>query len=93
MRPAAMPLGKTWRTPSAPVPLSLREVLDYVRPRGELPAETPPRCESLPEGLGLDSARNEVPTYLLPALLKPTEKRGLDLFSDWPGWHGPSSAS
>ena len=33
--------GQVWRTPSGPVPLSLREVLDYVRPGGELPAATP----------------------------------------------------
>ena len=73
-----------WRTPSAPVPLSLREVLDYVRPGGELPAGTPPRRESLPAGLDLDSAGNDVPACLLPALLKPVEKRALDLLSDWP---------
>ena len=78
-----------WRTPSAPVPLSLREVLDYVRPGGELPAGTPPRRESLPANLDLDSARNEVPTCLLPALLKPVEKRALDLMSDWP-WLQPA---
>ena len=29
--------GQVWRTPSGPVPLSLREVLDYVRPGGKCP--------------------------------------------------------
>ena len=79
--------GQVWRTPSAPVPLSLREVLDYVRPGGELPAGTPPRRESLPADL--DSAGKVVPACLLPALLKPTEKRALDLLSDWP-WLAPA---
>ena len=78
-----------WRTPSAPVPLSLREVLDYVRPGGELPAGTPPRRESLPADLELDSAGNDVPACLLPTLLKPVEKRALDLLSDWP-WLQPA---
>ena len=81
--------SQVWRTPSGPVPLCLREVLDYVRPGGELPAEPPPRRESLPADLDLDSAGNEVPTYLLPALLKPVEKRALDLLSDWP-WLQPA---
>ena len=53
-------------------------------PGGELPAGTPPRRESLPADLALDSAANDVPTCLLPALLKPAEKRALDLLFDWP---------
>ena len=81
--------SQVWRTPSGPVPLSLREVLDYVRPGGELPAGTPPRRESLPADLDLDSAENDVPSCLLPALLKPVEKRALDLLSDWP-WLQPA---
>ena len=81
--------SQVWRTPSAPVPLSLREVLDYVRPGGELPGQTPPRRDSLPADLDLDSAGNVVPTCLLPALLKPVEKRALDLLSDWP-WLQPA---
>ena len=81
--------SQVWRTPSGPVPLSLGEVLDYVRPGGELPAGTPPRRESLPADMDLDSARNEVPTCLLPSLLKPVEKRALDLMSDWP-WLQPA---
>ena len=81
--------SQVWRTPSAPVPLSLREVPDYVRPGRELPAGTPPRREYLPADLDLDSAANDVPPCLLPALLKPVEKRALDLLSDWP-WLQPA---
>ena len=78
-----------WRTSSAQVPLSLREVLGYVRPGGELPAGTPPRRESLPADLDLDPAGNDVPACLLPVLLKPAGKRALDLLSDWP-WLAPA---
>ena len=81
--------GQVWRTPSGPVPLSLREVLDYLRPGGELPAGTPPHRESLPADLDLDSAANDVPACLLPSLLKPVEKRALDLLFDWP-WLQPA---
>ena len=79
--------GQVWRTPSGPVPLSLREVLDCLRPGGELPAGTQPHRESLPADL--DPAANDVPACLLPALLKPVEKRSLDLLSDWP-WLQPA---
>ena len=81
--------SQVWRTPSGPVPLSLRELLDYVRPGGELPAGTPPRRESLPADPDLDPAANDVPACLLPSLLKPVEKRALDLLSDWP-WLQPA---
>ena len=81
--------SQIWRTPSGPVPLCLQEVLGYVRPGGKLPAGTPPRRESLPADLDLDSAGNDVPTRLLLALLKPAEKRALDLLSDWP-WLQPA---
>ena len=81
--------SQVWCMPSGPVPLSLREVLDYVGPGGELPAGTPPRRESLPPDLDLDSAANDVPACLLPALLKPAGKRALDLLSDWP-WLEPA---
>ena len=84
-----MPPGRSGAPPPAPVPLSLPEVLDYVRPGGELPAGAAPRRESLPADLDLDSAANDVPTCLLPALLKPVEKRALDLLSDWP-WLQPA---
>ena len=76
--------SQVWRTPSGPVPLCLREVLDYLRPGGELPGQTPPRRESLPADLDLDSAANDVPTCLLPALLKLAEKRALALAGTGP---------
>ena len=91
MRGAVMPLGKVWRTLSGPVPLSLREVLDYVRPGGALPEETPPRREFLPVNITLNHTKRGVFIHLLPAILKPTEKRSLDLLSEWP-WLEPARA-
>ena len=75
-----------WRAPSGPVPLSLREVLDYVRPGGELPGEAPSRRESAATDLDLDPypAGQDAPNFLLPAMLKPAGKRALDLLFDWP---------
>ena len=68
--------------------LSLREVLAYPRSGGELPNEPPPRRSKPPANLDLEAARSDVPDFLLPALLKPAEKRALDLLFDWP-WLTP----
>ena len=80
---------RIWRTPSSPVPLDLGEVLGHLPSGGELPAGSPPRRESLPPNLDLDLADESVPGHLLPVLLKPAEKRALDLLHDWP-WLEPA---
>ena len=77
-----------WRGPSVRAPLSLREALVLVRPGGELFAEVLPGGESPPYDLDLEGAHNSPPGFVLPALLKPTEKRALDLTFDWP-WLAP----
>ena len=78
-----------WRGISGSPPLSLREALPLVRPGGELPAEAASRPESLGSDLDLEGAGNAPPAFLLPALLKPSEKRALDLLFDWP-WLAPA---
>ena len=40
---------------------------------------------TLPEDVALGSPGRRTPDWLLPALLKPAEKRVLDLLHDWPG--------
>ena len=67
-----------WRPPSGGARLDLGYVLERLRPGGELPQEGPPSRASLPGGLAADAAR------ALPVLLKPAEKRALDLLADWP---------
>ena len=54
-----------------------------------MPAGSPPRRESLPAELDLDTAKQDAPNFMLPALLKPAEKRALDLLFDWP-WLAPA---
>ena len=54
-----------------------------------MPIEEPPGRPSLPELIQLDGPEESAPDHLLPALVKSTEKRCLDLLSDWP-WVTPA---
>ena len=78
-----------WRLPSGPTVIDLRTALSYARPRGAWPTEARPARASLPEPLTVDGPERAVPDCLLPALLKPAEKRALDLLADWP-WIAPA---
>ena len=87
---AACREARIWRTPGSPVPLNLEEALTYMPAGGELPEPAPAGRESLPSDLRLDLDDDEtVPAHLLPVLLKPVEKRVLDLLHDWP-WLTPT---
>ena len=48
------------------------------------PAERPLARVSMPQDIDERGSERGVPEHMLPALLKPTEKRVLDLLSDWP---------
>ncbi len=78
---------RIWRTPSGATRLGLDEVLLHVKPGGAWPVERPLAWRTLPESLPT-GARAERDERMLPALLKPIEKRALDLVSDWP-WITP----
>ena len=78
-----------WRAPSGSALLDLRTALSHTRPRGAWPAEKPPERASLPEELSLDGTEENTPGWALPATLKETDKRALDLLSDWP-WITPA---
>ena len=78
-----------WRTPSGSALLDLRTALAHTRPRGAWPAEKPPERASLPEKLSFDDTEENPPGWALPAILKETDKRALDLLSDWP-WITPA---
>ena len=73
-----------WRTPSVPTLLSLEEALANLRPGGGLPTESPLARASFPETVSTDEPGDNVPNHLLPALLKPADKRMLDCLADWP---------
>ena len=78
-----------WRPPSGPALLDLRTALSYARRRGAWPTEKPPSKVFLPGEITLEEPVREVTDHLLPVLLKATEKRALDLLSDWP-WITPA---
>ena len=78
-----------WRPPSGSTILSLRTALAHTRPRGALSYEKPPDRASLPEGLSVGGTQENPPDWALPAMLKTTDKRALDLISDWP-WITPA---
>ena len=78
-----------WRPPSGSAVLDLRTALSHTRRRGAWPTEKPPEKASLPEDLSLDGVEEDAPGHVLAALLKATEKRALDLLSDWP-WINPA---
>ena len=78
-----------WRPPSGPALLDLRTALSYARRRAAWPDEKSPSKVFLPGEITLDGPEHEVPGWMLPALLKPAEKRALDLLSDWP-WIAPA---
>ena len=84
----AGPDAGVWRTPLGPARLGLRTALMHTSPRGAWPRERLPARVSLPETLVLDGSGTSTPGSILPALLKPAEKRALDLIADWP-WLAP----
>ena len=78
-----------WRPPSGPALLDLRTALSYARRCGAWPVEKPPSKVFLPGEITFEGPEHEFPGWMLPALLKPAEKRALDLLSDWP-WIAPA---
>ena len=70
--------ARVWRPASGNARLDLGYALERLRPGGDLPEEGPLSRASLPGDLAADAHR------ALPALLKPAEKRALDLLADWP---------
>ena len=81
---AAAPDDPVWRLPSVNAAVSLRAAIDRLPPGGTLPAERPLARVSLPPDIDERGPGGDAPDYMLPALLKPAEKRALDLLSDWP---------
>jgi hypothetical protein len=73
-----------WQPPSVNAALGLREALAYFDQGGPLPYELSPQRSTLPRDIVLEEGREQIPDWLLPVLLKPAEKRALDLLSDWP---------
>ena len=82
---AASPDDPVWRLRSVSAAVSLRAAIDRMDRRGALPTERPlARGASLPPDIDEHAPGGDAPDYLLPALLRPAEKRALDLLYDWP---------
>ena len=75
---------RVWRAPSSGKTLDLSTALSYVRHGGGLPFEPPSSRASLPDHLSAPKSGPEVEQHLLPALLKPADKRMIDCLSEWP---------
>ena len=74
----AGPEDEVWRPAASGPPADLRNALGQLAPGGELPVEAHPTQADLPGDGAPDTDR------ALPVLLKPAEKRALDLIYDWP---------
>ena len=77
----AVPAGShtpVWRPTSGSADLDLRYVLNRTPGGGELPWEQPLSRAAVPGDLAPDA------DHALPTILKPAEKRALDLIADWP---------
>ena len=75
---------RIWRLPSVNASLDLGHVVSYIEGRSGLPAAPPSLRTTLPDDLELADSMLTAPDHLLPALLKPMQKRALDLVHDWP---------
>ena len=73
-----------WTLSSVNASLSLRDALDRMGSGGTIPVERELSRIRLPEELKPEAQGSVTPDFMLPALLKPTEKRALDVVSDWP---------
>ena len=77
----AAPEDPVW-FPSASGPATdLRNALGQLQPGGEIPVEAPPTAADMPK----DGHAETAPAF--PVLLRPAEKRTLDLIFDWPWMH------
>ena len=80
----ANPDDAVWRSSTVRSTLDLFSVLTGMRPGGSFSVEPPLTRSTLPGNLASESPGWERPDRMMPALLKPAEKRVLDLLSDWP---------
>ncbi len=73
----AGPVHRIWRPPSVKASLHLRYALERLQPGGQLIEEDPLSRADIPGG-------GETVRHSLSSMLKPAEKRALDIISDWP---------
>ena len=85
---SATPGDPAWSPQAVNTVVGLRSVLERLEPGGEIPVEAEPQRAALPDDLTAAGPGWRVPDCLLPAVLRPAEKRAIDLIGDWP-WIAP----
>ena len=73
-----------WQMPSVSGAVDLKAAMDRLPPGGSIATEKPLSRISFPWDLNEYGPGEDAPDFLLPALLRPAEKRTLDLLSGWP---------
>ncbi len=73
-----------WRPPTINAIVDLPSALAAFNSGGARPTEPVPARATLPEDIKRHAPSRDAPDWLLPVLLKPAEKRALDLLADWP---------
>ncbi len=86
---AASAADPVWRSSAGSPSITLREAVSRANPGGVMAAEPPLVRVSVPRDIelrdiDLSGGGANVPDHLLPVLLRPAEKRALDLLADWP---------
>ena len=86
---AARAADPVWRSSAGSPSISLGEAVSRANPGGVMAAEPPLVRVSVPRDIelrdiDLSGGGEIVPDHLLPVLLRPAEKRALDLLADWP---------
>ena len=80
----ATPDDPVWSPQAVDAAVSLRQALDRLEPGGDIPVEAEPQRAALPGDLTATGPGWHVPDSLLPAVLRPAEKKAIDLIGDWP---------
>ena len=81
---SATPDDPVWSPQAVNTAIGLRQALDRLEPGGDIPVEAEPQRAALPDDLAVAGPGWHVPDCLLPAVLRPAEKRAIDLIGDWP---------
>ena len=81
---AAAPDGPVWSPHAVRADIDLRSALEGIDKKGPLPEEAAPERASLPSDFNVQGRGWDISDYMLPVILKATEKRAVELVADWP---------
>ncbi len=80
----AGPGDRVWRSPASNSAVDLSASLDGALSGGRPMKEARTLRASLPGDIAAESPGGDLPDHMLPAILRPVEKRALDVLFDWP---------